>query len=157
MRLRNAVAIACVVMLSTGTTIADAAQAARARRAPNKVTHVEPAYPPDAGRVRGAVTLEITVASDGRVVDAKVLRSNPPFDQPVIDAVRQWRYDMAGVAAPFVTTVSVIVTPPSRATAAPPTPRAANPAAAAPSAADLDVYTGGVTPPQQVRAEIRRL
>jgi len=157
MRLRNTVAITCVVLLSAGTTIADAAQAVRARRAPNKVHHVEPVYPTDAARVRGAVTLEITVASDGRVVDAKVLRSNPPFDQPAIDAVRQWRYDMSGVPAPFVTMVSVILTPPSRATAAPPTPRATNQAAPVASAAGLDVYAGGVTPPQQVRAEIRRL
>ena len=136
---------------------ADAAQAARAGRAPNKVTHVEPVYPPDAPRrVRGAVTLEITVASDGRAVDARVLRSSPPFDQPAVDAVRQWRYDMTGIAAPFVTTVSVIFTPP-RTTATVRTPSAANPQGSVASAASLDVYAGGVTPPQQVRAEIRSL
>ena len=136
---------------------ADAAQAARAGRAPNKVTHVEPVYPPDAPRrVRGAVTLEITVASDGRVVDARVLRSSPPFDQPAVDAVRQWRYDMTGIAAPFVTTVSVIFTPP-RTTATVRTLSAANPQGSVASAASLDVYAGGVTPPQQVRAEIRSL
>ena len=160
MRLRNAVALACVMLLSAATAIADAAQAARTRRTPNKIHDVAPVFPTGAGRVRGAVTVEITVGSDGRVVDAKVVRSSPPFDQPAIDAVRQWRYDMTGVAAPFVTTVPVIFTPPSRAAAAAGTPRATAPevtGGTASSAAEVDVYTAGVTPPQQLRADIRRL
>jgi len=55
-----------------------------------------PRYPPELraqGR-QGTVTVLFTVDTDGRVVDPKVERStDPAFEQPALDAVRQWRFE----------------------------------------------------------------
>jgi protein TonB len=56
------------------------------------------------------VVLEATIDADGRVVDAKVLRSIPLLDQAAIDAVKQWMYEptlVNGVAVPVIMTVTV--------------------------------------------------
>jgi TonB family protein len=80
--------------------------------APAKIKDVKPAYPPDAAaaRVQGVVILEVTVASDGRVSDARVLRSIPQLDQAAIDAVRQWEFvptHLNGAPVPVIMTVTV--------------------------------------------------
>jgi TonB family protein len=77
-----------------------------------KVHHVDPVKPPQAqsAGASGVVILQITVAADGTVTNAKVLRSIPPLDQAALDAVRQWRYEpfMAeGRAVPILLTVTV--------------------------------------------------
>jgi len=48
-------------------------------KAPTKVKHVNPTYPPIAqsARVQGVVIIEATIGPDGSVKDAKVLRSIP--------------------------------------------------------------------------------
>jgi TonB family protein len=79
---------------------------------PDKVKDVEPIYPETAKQagIVGAVILEITVDADGRVSDAKVLRSIPLLDQAALDAVKQWEYSpilLNGVAVPVILTVSV--------------------------------------------------
>jgi protein TonB len=53
---------------------------------------VNPVYPPDArdARVQGVVILDVLIGVDGRVEQAKVLRSIPLLDQAAIDAVTQW-------------------------------------------------------------------
>ena len=55
-----------------------------------------PRYPPELreqGR-QGTVTLLFTVNTDGRVVDPKIERStDPAFEKPALDAVRQWRFE----------------------------------------------------------------
>jgi protein TonB len=79
---------------------------------PIKMNDVKPVYPAlaqNAG-VTGAVIIEATIGADGRVVDAKVLRSIPLLDQAALDAVRQWEYKptfLNGVAVPVVMTVTV--------------------------------------------------
>ena len=62
---------------------------------PKKIKDVEPVYPPIAqsARVQGFVMLDITIASDGSVTDATVLRSIPLLDAAAIAAVRQWRFE----------------------------------------------------------------
>ena len=80
--------------------------------APTQIRKVQPAYPADAlaARVQGIVILEATIGGDGRVTDAKVLRSVPLLDQAAINAVRQWEYAptlLNGVATPIVMTVTV--------------------------------------------------
>jgi protein TonB len=84
---------------------------------PRKVHDVAPAYPPIAlsARVQGIVILEATLDVDGRVTEARVLRSIPLLDQAAIDAVRQWVYTparLSGVAVPIVMTVTVSFTLP---------------------------------------------
>jgi TonB family protein len=79
---------------------------------PTRVKDVTPVYPAIAqsARVTGAVTIEATIGADGKVTDAKVVRSVPLLDQAALDAVRQWEYMptlLNGVPVPVVTTVTV--------------------------------------------------
>lgn len=70
---------------------------------------VYPQQAMDAG-VQGVVILEILVAADGSVGDARVLRSIPLLDQTAVEHVRQWRYEptlLNGVAVPVIMTVTV--------------------------------------------------
>ena len=61
---------------------------------PTKTKHVAPIYPPIAqsATVQGVVILEVLIGPDGKVLDARVLRSIPLLDQAALDAVRQWEF-----------------------------------------------------------------
>jgi TonB family protein len=79
---------------------------------PTRVKDVQPVYPAIArsANVTGAVTIEATIGVDGKVADAKVVRSVPLLDQAALDAVRQWEYMptlLNGVPVPVVTMVTV--------------------------------------------------
>jgi len=79
---------------------------------PTKVRDVRPLYPQDAqsARISGVVIIEATIDTDGRVYDAKVLRSIPLLDQAALDAVRQWEFTptlLEGVPVPVIMTVTV--------------------------------------------------
>ena len=79
---------------------------------PQKIVDVKPVYPPEAqaARIMGVIILEVTIAPDGSVADAKVLRSIPMLDQPALDAVRQWKFTptlMNGQPVPIIMTVTV--------------------------------------------------
>jgi TonB family protein len=79
---------------------------------PKKTRHVPPVYPPEAqqAHVQGLVIIEATIGEDGKVRDARVLRSIPLLDQAAIDAVRQWEFTptlVNGVPVPVVMTVTV--------------------------------------------------
>ena len=81
-------------------------------RAPQKVKDARPVCPtgslPESGAV---VILEAVIAPDGRVIDVKVLRSVPPFDQPSVDAVRQWQFTptlLNNVPVPVIMTVTAV-------------------------------------------------
>jgi protein TonB len=81
-------------------------------KAPTKTRDVRPEYPPlaQSARVQGVVILEATIRADGRVQDARVLRSIPLLDQAAIDAVKQWEFTptlLNGVAVPVIMTVTV--------------------------------------------------
>jgi protein TonB len=81
-------------------------------KAPTQISKVQPVYPPIAlsSRVSGVVILEAVIGVDGRVTDAKVLRSIPLLDQAAVDAVRQWAYTptlLNGVPVPVIMTVTV--------------------------------------------------
>jgi TonB family protein len=104
---------------------ADAAARTKARAAvriggqiktPTKIKDVKPVYPAIArsARVAGAVTIEATIGPDGKVIDAKVVRSIPLLDQAALDAVRQWEYTpplLNGVAVPALVTLTINFTP----------------------------------------------
>jgi TonB family protein len=53
---------------------------------------VAPAYPAEARdkKITGVVILEASMGADGRVLDARVLRSIPGLDDAAVEAVRQW-------------------------------------------------------------------
>jgi protein TonB len=61
---------------------------------PVKVKDVAPAYPSMArvAQVKGLVIVEATIGPDGKVQDARILRSIPLLDAAALDAVRQWEY-----------------------------------------------------------------
>ena len=82
---------------------------------PRKIKDVRPVYPAAAQRakVEGTVVIEITVGVNGRVADARVVRSIAGLDQAALDSVRGWEFTPAlrnGVATPFVLPVSVSFT-----------------------------------------------
>jgi protein TonB len=79
---------------------------------PKKIKDVRPVYPDGVlpGRTQGTVVIEATIGIDGRVQDAKVLRSVPLLDRAALDAVRQWEYLpslLNGVRVAVIVTVVV--------------------------------------------------
>ena len=79
---------------------------------PIKTKDVRPQYPLNAQstRVQGVVIIEATIAADGKVQDARVLRSIPLLDAAALDAVRQWEFTptlVNGVPVPVIMTVTV--------------------------------------------------
>jgi periplasmic protein TonB len=81
-------------------------------RNPVKTVDVRPIYPPiaQAAHIQGIVIIEATISVDGRVTNARILRSMPLLDQAAIDAVRQWQFTptlLNGVPVPVIMTVTV--------------------------------------------------
>jgi TonB family protein len=81
-------------------------------KTPTKVRDVRPVYPAEAqaARIQGVVIIEATIDVDGRVHDARVLRSVPGLDDAALDAVRQWEFastEVDGVRVPVIMTVTV--------------------------------------------------
>ena len=79
---------------------------------PRKIRDVQPTYPAiaRAARASGVVIIEAVIGTDGRIDGARVVRSASFFDQPALDAVRQWRYTptlLNGQAVEVVLTVAV--------------------------------------------------
>jgi protein TonB len=79
---------------------------------PTKTKDVRPVYPAIAqsARVQGVVIVEATIGPDGRVAEARVLRSIPLLDQAALDAVKQWQFTptlLNGQAVPVIMTVTV--------------------------------------------------
>ena len=58
---------------------------------------VAPSYPELAKRmgITGVVRIQLTVAANGSIKDAKLLGGHPVLAGPALDAVRKWRYDAA--------------------------------------------------------------
>ena len=84
-------------------------------RQPQKVHHADPVYPAiaQAARVQGMVILEATLSPDGRISNARILRSIPLLDQAALEAVRQWQYTptlLNGVPVPVIMTITVMFT-----------------------------------------------
>jgi TonB family protein len=80
--------------------------------APKKIKDVPPIYPALAqtAHVSGPVMIEATIGTDGKVVDAKVVKSIPLLDQAALDAVQQWEYlptMLNGTPVPVLVTVTV--------------------------------------------------
>jgi TonB family protein len=81
-------------------------------RAPVKIKDATPLYPAVAksARVGGTVQVELTVDPEGKVADARVLKSVPLLDQAALDAVKQWEYTptrVKGVAVPVLVNVAI--------------------------------------------------
>jgi protein TonB len=61
---------------------------------PTKLRDAAPVYPSIAqsARVQGDVIIEATIGIDGKVQNARILRSVPLLDQAAVAAVRSWEY-----------------------------------------------------------------
>ena len=86
-------------------------------RPPIRLNEVAPVYPAIAqsARVQGDVVIEATIDEEGKVADARVVKSVPMLDQAALDAVRQWQYRpslLNGVPTAVITTVTVKFTRP---------------------------------------------
>lgn len=82
---------------------------------PVKTKNVPPVYPAFArqNKIQGVVMLEVTVGTDGKVKDIKVLRSIKELDDAAIQAVRGWEFKptvLNGQAVQVITTVPVVFT-----------------------------------------------
>ncbi len=81
-------------------------------RQPQKIRTVDPVYSPmaQAARIQGLVIIEATIGADGRVMNARILRSLPMLDRSALDAVKQWEFTptlLNGVPVPVIMTVVV--------------------------------------------------
>ncbi|RPJ70095.1 MAG: energy transducer TonB, partial [Acidobacteria bacterium] len=81
-------------------------------KAPTKVKDVKPVYPDVAlqANVQGVVIVEVKIGPDGRVQDARILRSIQLLDKAALDAVSQWEYTptlLNGAPIGVVMTVTV--------------------------------------------------
>ena len=79
---------------------------------PRQTKNVRPVYPVGAqyDRTGGAVILEVLIGPDGKVKDARVLRSSPVFDKSAVEAVKKWEYEPTVVnGVPVSLTMAVTV------------------------------------------------
>ena len=81
-------------------------------RQPLKLRGNDPVYPQiaQAARVQGIVIIEATLGPDGRMANARILRSVPLLDQAALEAVRSWEYTptlLNGVPVPVIMTITV--------------------------------------------------
>jgi protein TonB len=79
---------------------------------PKKIKDVKPVYPPlaIAAGVQGIIIIEATIAADGHVVSASVLRGNDLLDAAAVAAVMQWEFTptlLNGVPTPIIMSVTV--------------------------------------------------
>jgi TonB family protein len=79
---------------------------------PTKTKHVNPVYPAAArsAKVQGVVILEALIGTDGKVTNARLLRSIPLLDQAALDAVMQWEFTptrLNGQPVPVLMTMTV--------------------------------------------------
>lgn len=80
---------------------------------PTVVERVAPAYPEAARdeKVQGAVVIEATVGTDGRVSDAKAIEDpDPRLTAAALEAVAQWRFEPARTAKGKAVAVRFVVT-----------------------------------------------
>jgi TonB family protein len=82
-------------------------------KAPTKIKHVTPEYPPEQMRqhLQGMVVIESTISTSGCPMALRVTRSvHPVMDAAALRAVTQWRFtptELDGKPVPVVMTVSV--------------------------------------------------
>ena len=80
---------------------------------PARTKYVAPIYPDIAkqAKVQGIVIIEAIIGVDGRVDNARVLRSHQLLDEAALEAVREWQYTptlLNGTPTPVIMTVTVV-------------------------------------------------
>lgn len=94
--LNRALAAALLLLLMGGWATTDAPLAWGQEEITRKTkSTVAPAYPELARRMHltGVVKIQLTVAANGSIKDAKLLGGHPVLAGAALDAVRKWRYE----------------------------------------------------------------
>ena len=78
---------------------------------PKKIKDVRPVYPQVAlaTQARGTVILDLTIGTDGKVQDAKVIHSVSQLDFAALEAVRQWEYEPTRINGALVALIMTVV------------------------------------------------
>ncbi len=138
--------------------------------APKQTRYVPAAYPADAqaAGLQGTVDLELTIGGDGRVTDARVVKSvSKALDDAAVTAAKQWEFIPArrnGEPVALIYPVSVpfrladtVRTPPAVPGASVPRPSPPSPAAPAPKPADASRSAPPAPDPrEEIQAVLRR-
>jgi TonB family protein len=87
--------------------------------APRRIKNVTPDYPATAllQRLEGSVIVEILIDTAGHVAETRLVRSQAPFDEAAVAAVRQWEFEPTladGTPTAVTTTVAVVFERPKR-------------------------------------------
>ena len=132
----------CVVLL-TGSATSVLGQVMVSAPLPRLTKQIQLTYPPEAvgTGAAGWVMVQITVGTDGRVTDPKILGSDAaPLDAAAMAIARQMEFDASRLKAPVTGTVGLFFQPPAGTTA----PR---PAVAAKPPGATSASRPGVKPP----------
>jgi TonB family protein len=96
--LRRVGVLLAVIAMTAGTGVAGL----RAQETSNEVlrrakSKVQPAYPDLARKMNivGTVKVQVTVAPNGTVKDAKVVGGHPVLAGAALEAIRKWRFEPA--------------------------------------------------------------
>lgn len=81
-------------------------------RSPIRIKDAQPIYPfiARSAKKEGVVIIEAIIGVDGKVEDARIIRSIPLLDQAALDAVKAWEYTptlLNGRPTPVIMTVTV--------------------------------------------------
>lgn len=90
-----------IVMLAlAGSSLADSGR--------KPINQRKPVYPALARQMnlRGAVTLELTIAPSGKVTQTRVVGGSPVLIPAAVDAVKNWSYEPAGATSTEVVKIN---------------------------------------------------
>jgi TonB family protein len=128
--------------------------------APGVVRRVQPDYPPGAlaSGIEGTVGVRVTIGPDGRVSDARIVRSVQGLNEAALAAARQWVFvptQQNGVAVSVINTIEIAFTlpPAGKPTVSIPDANVTRPTA--PPAPKPVPEAPRTAPPTDVREEIR--
>lgn len=87
----------CMVLLVAVTLLSVGATSARAAEESGRKLklRVQPVYPDLAKRMKlaGVVKVEVVIAANGAIKDAKVIGGHPVLVESALEAVKRWRYE----------------------------------------------------------------
>jgi protein TonB len=99
----TAVVLSLMLVTAMGPTYSNAQNAQNAQSTQNEEmvrrakTKVQPTYPELAHKmnISGTVKIEVTVAPNGTVKEARVVGGHPVLAQSALDAAKRWRFEPA--------------------------------------------------------------
>ena len=99
MSLRKTGVLLAVMVMAAGLGGAGQGQEAQGEIARRTKSKVQPLYPELARKMNltGTVKLEVVVAPNGTVKEAKVVGGHPVLANAAMDAVRKWRFEPAAM------------------------------------------------------------